>query len=191
MLQASGGAGVPKPLEELSGEDIERKKRIGTITTSVLRYLADEFTKRGFEWLLPVIFSKTTDPLWPDPGASIEKRVEVEVYEETVRTTLSMIIHKMVACSLAYPKLFVFSPNFRVEKRERSATGWHIYEFTQLDFEMRGASSRDVRILVEKMIFGLIRDLKKRSKEELSYLGRHKSLDPLSLPSDPTIARNS
>jgi len=56
------------------------------------------------------------------------ERIEVEVYGETVRTTLSMIIHKLVACSLLHPKLFILSPNVRVEKRERKSTGWHIYD---------------------------------------------------------------
>ena len=126
--------------------------------------------------MLPVIFSKSTDPLWPDPGASIEKRVETEIYGETVRTTLSMIIHKLVACSTAYPKFFVLSPNVRIERRERKATGWHAYEFTQLDFEVAGAGFRDVRRLVEAVIAGLVRHVKKRAERELRSLGRYGSL---------------
>jgi len=120
-----------------------------------------------------VILSRVTDPLWPDPGASIEKRLEVEIYGVRVRATLSMIIHKMVACSLAYPKLFVLSPNIRVERRDRAWTGLHAYEFTQLDFEARGASSRDIMGLVEKLLRGLVEHLKKSAREELSILGRY------------------
>ena len=123
-----------------------------------------------------MIFSKSTDPLWPDPGASIEKRVETEIYGETVRTTLSMIIHKLVACSTAYPKFFVLSPNVRIERRERKATGWHAYEFTQLDFELAGAGFRDVRRLVEAVIAGLVSHVKKRAERELKSLGRYGSL---------------
>ena len=107
------------------------------VTTTALRQLTEYFVDEGFDWILPVVVSKSTDPLWPDPGASIEQRVEAEVYGERVRTTLSMIVHKMVACSLAYPRLFVLSPNVRIEKRERKSTGRHAYEFTQLDFEVR------------------------------------------------------
>jgi len=135
---------LPKPLEQLSEDELERKQHIGRVTTQALTYLTRKFTTLGFEWTLPVVFSKSTDPLWPDPGASIEKRIEVEMYGETVRTTLSMIVHKLVACSLLHPKLFTLSPNVRVEKRERRSTGWHIYEFTQLDFEARSASSKDI-----------------------------------------------
>lgn len=173
---------LPKPLHELSRPEIEAKARIGRVTTTVLRFLAGELTRQGFEWALPVIFSKSTDPLWPDPGASIETRIEHELYGETVRTTLSMIIHKIIACSLVYPKFFVFSPNVRVERRERKATGWHLYEFTQLDFEVRDASSRDVRALVERTVAGAVRAVRREAREELVHLGAY---DRLAVPGIP------
>ncbi|HMK82675.1 MAG TPA: amino acid--tRNA ligase-related protein, partial [Candidatus Bathyarchaeia archaeon] len=140
------------------------------MTTRVLGYLTAKFTSLGFEWSLPVIFSKSTDPLWPDPGASIERRIEVELYDEKVRTTLSMIIHKLVACSLLYPKLFILSPNVRVEKRERKSTGWHIYEFTQLDFEARSTSSKDIMQLCEVILRGLVEDLNAHCSQTLGSL---------------------
>lgn len=167
---------IPKPLELLSQSEIQRKQNISKITTFTLKYLTSEFLKSGFEWLLPVIFSKSTDPLWPDPGASIEKRVEVEIYGKTVRATQSMIVHKIVACSLVQPKLFVLSPNVRIEKIERANSGLHVYEFTQLDFEIRNASSREVRSLVERIISGLVRNVKSNLSFELSFLNRNYSL---------------
>jgi asparaginyl-tRNA synthetase len=176
-METTDVIGIPKPLERLTGPDLGRKQQIARVSTETLRYLTDAFTREGFDWLLPVVFSRSTDPLWPDPGASIEKRVETEIYGETVRTTLSMIIHKLVACSTAYPKLFVLSPNVRIEKRERKATGWHAYEFTQLDFEIRDAGFDDVRELVEGTITGLIGHLKKRAKGPLSSLGRYGTLE--------------
>jgi len=173
---------LPKPLEQLSRDEIARKKCVSRVMTYTLQYLTSELIKNGFEWLLPVIFSKSTDPLWPDPGASLEKRIEVEIYGETVRTTLSMIVHKMVACSLAYPKLFILSPNVRIERRERAHTGIHAYEFTQLDFEVRYATSEDIRALVEKLLCGLIKSLRRDLKDELTFLGRY---DSLNVPSTP------
>jgi len=173
---------VPKPLEQLSGNEIARKKRMSRVMTYTLCYLTSELIKNGFEWLLPVILSKSTDPLWPDPGTPLEKRIEVEIYGETVRTTSSMIVHKMVACSLAYPKLFILSPNIRIEKRERAHTGIHAYEFTQLDFEVRDAASEDIRALVEKLLCGLIRSLRRDLKDELTFLGRY---DSLNVPDTP------
>ncbi|MGD0495083.1 MAG: asparagine synthetase A [Candidatus Bathyarchaeia archaeon] len=163
-------AQLPKPLEELSEYEIQRKQRISRIMTYTLKYLTQEFTDSDFEWMLPVIFSQSTDPLWPDSCASIEKRIEVEIYGKTVRTTTSMIVHKMVACSLAVPKLFILSPNVRIEKSERAATGMHAYEFTQLDFEARDTKSQDIRSLVETIASRLIGSLKTNMRDELLFL---------------------
>lgn len=167
---------LPKPLEQLSSDELDKKRCISRVTTNLLQYLNNEFINRGFEWILPVVFSQSTDPLWPDPEASIEKRIEIEIYGKLVRATLSMIVHKIVAVSLAYSKLFTFSPNVRIERKERATTGLHAYEFTQLDFEMRYASSKDVMTLVEEVMVGLIKNLKKKSRNELKYLNRFSSL---------------
>jgi len=167
---------MPKSLEQLSESEIERKRCISRVMTHMLKYLTCEFMNKGFEWLLPAIFSKSTDPLWPDPGASLEKRIEVEIYGETVRTTLSMIIHKMVACSLVHPKLFILSPNVRIEKRERANTGINTYEFHQLDFEVRNATSEDIRRFVDEIICGSISSLKRHMNDELLCLETYRSL---------------
>ena len=138
--------------------------------TFTLKSLTDSFVAKDFQWLLPVALSQSTDPLWPDPGASIEKRIEVDIYGKPVRTTASMIIHKLVASSTAYPKLFILSPNIRIEKPERAHTGKHIYEFTQLDFEARETSSKEIMNLVEDALCTLVKDLKREMKNELTNL---------------------
>jgi asparaginyl-tRNA synthetase len=181
-LAESGLVEMPKPLERLRESEMERKQCICKVMTHTLRYLTGEFVRSGFEWLLPIIFSKTTDPLWPDPGASIEKRIEVEIYGETTRATQSMIIHKMVACSLLQPRLFILSPNVRIEKKERASSGVHAYEFTQLDFEVRNATSREIRSLVERVLSGLVSSVKSCLSEELICLGRN---DDLMVPRIP------
>jgi asparaginyl-tRNA synthetase len=173
---------IPKPLDQLSESEMERKSCIGRVMTYTLTNLTCKFTSNGFQWLLPVALSQSTDPLWPDPGASIEKRVEVDIYGKTVRTTASMIIHKLVAASLAYPKLFILSPNVRIEKPERARTGKHIYEFTQLDFEIRNGTSKEVFGLVEDAIVTLISGLKRDMKKDLKCLG---TLDDLKIPKKP------
>jgi asparaginyl-tRNA synthetase len=173
---------MPKPLDQLTVTEMERKACIGKIMTYTLRSLSTTFVNKGFQWLLPVALSQSTDPLWPDPGASIEKRIEVDIYGKPVRTTASMIIHKLVAASTAYPKLFILSPNIRIEKAERAKTGKHIYEFTQLDFEARAATSKDVFALVEEAISTLVKDLKREMKSELTTLCR---CDTLKAPKTP------
>jgi asparaginyl-tRNA synthetase len=173
---------MPRPLELLSKSEIEKKHCISRVMTYVLKHLTDEFVSDGFEWLLPVILSQSTDPLWPDQCASVEKRIEVEIYGKTVRTTASMIIHKLVACSIISPKLFSLSPNVRIEKSERGTSGVHAYEFTQLDFEVRNASSRDIRSFVEGVICRLIENLKEDMSQELLYLGRYDDLRKPRIP---------
>ena len=173
---------IPKALEQLTETEISRKACIGKIMTYTLKSLTNTFVNKGFQWLLPVALSQSTDPLWPDPGASIEKRIEVDIYGKPVRTTASMIIHKLVASSTAYPKLFILSPNIRIEKAERAKTGKHIYEFTQLDFEVRDASSREIFEMVEEAIVTLVKDLKKDMKGELTTLCR---CDTLKVPKTP------
>lgn len=173
---------IPKPLEQLTEIELQRKTCIGKVMTYTLKSLSNTFINKGFQWLLPVALSQSTDPLWPDPGASIEKRIEVDIYGKPVRTTASMIIHKLVASSTAYPKLFIFSPNIRIEKAERAKTGKHIYEFTQLDFEARNASSKDILAMVEGAIVTLVKDLKRDMKSELTTLCR---CDTLKVPKTP------
>lgn len=173
---------LPKPLEELSEYEVQRKQCISKIMTYTLKCLTQEFTGNGFEWLLPVIFSQSTDPLWPDSCASIEKRVEVEIYGKTVRTTTSMIVHKMVACSLAIPKLFILSPNVRIERSERAVTGIHAYEFTQLDFEIRNTTSGNVRSFVERTVRRLIHGLKTNMRDELLFLGKYDAMTTPRIP---------
>ena len=173
---------LPKPLDLLSKAELERKTCIGRVMTFTLRSLTSKFVESGFQWLLPVALSQSTDPLWPDPGASIEKRIEVDIYGKTVRTTSSMIIHKLVASSLAYPKLFILSPNIRIEKGERASTGKHIYEFTQLDFESRDAESKDIFALVEDAVVSLVSEMKRDMKDDLTSLCR---CDTLKVPKKP------
>ena len=173
---------MPKPLEQLSPSELGRKACIGKIMTATLKSLTESFVAQGFQWLLPVALSQSTDPLWPDPGASIEKRIEVDIYGKQVRTTASMIIHKLVAASTAYPKLFILSPNIRIEKPERAHTGKHTYEFTQLDFEARDATSKEIMSLVEDALVKLLKDLKREMKSELTTLCR---CDTLKVPKAP------
>jgi asparaginyl-tRNA synthetase len=174
-------ADLPRPLDQLSPTELDRKACIGKVMTHTLQSLTSTFIASGFQWLLPVALSQSTDPLWPDPGASIDKRIEVDIYGKIVRTTASMIIHKLVASSLAYPKLFIVSPNIRIEKAERAKTGKHIYEFTQLDFEARDATSKDVYSLVEKALVTLVTSIKKELKPELESL----RCEPLKVPKAP------
>lgn len=149
-----------------------RRKAIFKVATGVLKNMVDRLVDEGFCWILPVVLAKSTDPLWPDPGASIEKRIEVEIYGEKVKAMQSMIIHKRVLVSLGPEKFFILSPNIRVESRERAKTGRHLYEFTQLEVEVANGRMEDIFKLFESLITSSIAYVKDGFKEELAALER-------------------
>jgi len=142
------------------------------IQSKVLKTMTDILLEKGFQWVLPVILAKSTDPLWPDPGYSIEDRIEVEIYGTRVKTMQSMIVHKRVLVSLGPEKIFILSPNIRVESRKRMTTGRHLYEFTQLDLEVAHAKMKDIFILFEELVVKSIEVVKKEMREELELLSR-------------------
>lgn len=158
-------------LDIVSSLGSTEKKHVMYIFSETLKSLTTSFLDRGFLWLLPIITSKATDPLWPDPGASIEARPELEIYGERVKLTQSMILHKQVLVASGYEKVFILSPNIRIEKRERASTGIHAYEFTQLDFEVREAKKEDIFKLVEGVISELFDHLEDCCSKQLRELG--------------------
>ena len=141
------------------------------IQTAVISSMTRGLSEDDFRWILPVILTKTTDPLWPDPGASIEKRIEIEIYGQKVRTMQSMIIHKRVLASLGPEKFFSLSPNIRIETRERAKTGRHLYEFTQLEIEMANGKMEDVFGIFEGLIKSSVAEVKKKLHDSLEILG--------------------
>jgi asparaginyl-tRNA synthetase len=149
-----------------------RKLAILRVQTEVLRVMVERLLEKGFYWILPVILSKSTDPLWPDPEFSIEKKVEVEIYGEKVSAMQSMIVHKRVLVSLGPEKIFILSPNIRIEKRDRAATGKHLYEFTQFEVEVAYAKMQDIFRIYEELIIESIKYVRKHLSCELKVLGK-------------------
>ncbi|AJC71284.1 asparagine synthetase [Thermococcus guaymasensis DSM 11113] len=130
------------------------------VQTRAIAYLTGELSRKGFRWLLPVMLSTVTDPLWPDPSAeSAIRPPEIEAYGSRLRLMHSMILHKQMAVAMGIDKLFILSPNVRLESRSAD-DGRHAYEFTQLDFEIAHASMDDVMGLIEELIVGLFRELR-------------------------------
>jgi len=59
------------PMQMIHGMDNSEKRIILRVQTKALGVMTNELVLKGFNWILPVILAKPTDPLWPDPGASI------------------------------------------------------------------------------------------------------------------------
>lgn len=140
------------------------------IMGKVFKYTVDFFHEKGFTQLMPVMLGKSVDPLGPDPGSSIEKIPEIKYQGSDLRLVTSMILHKQVALK-DFEKIFIMSPNVRLERAERKETGKHLFEFTQADFEIREAKINDIFRLVEEYYEGLTDYLKVKAKEEFQKLG--------------------
>ncbi len=142
------------------------------LTSKVLRYSTDFFHKEGFLQLMPIVLSSITDPLGPDPGSTVIKTGEVEYLGQTLALTQSMILHKQIALKEGLKKLFIISPNVRLEHPKRKESKKHLFEFSQVDFELAGAKKEDIFRLMERFLVGLTSHLKREYSEELKLLGR-------------------
>ncbi|ASI13810.1 asparagine synthetase A [Candidatus Mancarchaeum acidiphilum] len=138
------------------------------VTSEVIKHTIDYFNDNGFVQLLPVILGKSTDPLGPDPNSSILKTPEIEYGGQRLYTMNSMILHKQIAIK-KLDKIFILSPNIRLEKPERKSSGRHLFEFTQLDFEIRDAKSKDVMALMEGYLVYLSKMLKSDEKAKSAF----------------------
>lgn len=149
-----------------------KRKAYAKITSEVLGYCTGFFHKKGFVQLMPVILSPITDPLGPDPGSTVIKTGEIEYLGQRLSLTQSMILHKQIAVKGGVEKLFVISPNVRLEHPKRKESGKHLFEFSQLDFEIKGAKKEEVYALVEELMRGVAGHAGVSCKEELAMLGR-------------------
>jgi asparaginyl-tRNA synthetase len=137
--------------EARTGGDGERERRRVrlALTSDVLRETTEFFHREGFVQLLPVILGRSTDPLGPDPGSSVLTTATIDYLGQRFYLMNSMILHKQVAVR-EIGRIWILSPNVRLERAERAASGKHLFEFNQVDFEIPQASSNDVRSLVER-----------------------------------------
>jgi len=151
-----------------------KKQAILKIQSRIRRTLANHLTDKDFIEISPVILSPMTDPLNhpTSPG-------NIVCYGKKYHLTQSMIFHKQAAMK-TLDKIFVFSPNIRLEPVDRSKTGGHLFEFSQLDLEVRGAKREDIISLCEDMIVSLIKKIKEECPKELKILGRE-----LKIPKTP------
>ena len=143
-----------------------KTKAIFKIQSEIRKILGNELRKKEFIEISPVILSPITDPLnHPiDPAA-------ITCYGKKYNVTQSMIFHKQLALR-TLEKIFIFSPNVRLEPQDKKDTGRHLFEFTQLDLEVKDATREDVMRLCEELIIAVITSIKKSCKKELKALGR-------------------
>ena len=150
------------------------------IQTTVLTRMQEFMVKKGFIQLMPVITAKVTDPLGPDPDSSIIAFPKIKYYDEELFLTQSMILHKQLSLLTGAERIFIMSPNIRFERRDRYKTGKHLFEFTQMDFEVAYGTMEEIMSLTEELVKYVIESVVKENAEDLEVLGRS-----LKVPSTP------
>lgn len=143
--------------EKETGERERRAVRLGLLS-DVLWETTQFFHEERFTQLLPVMLGRSTDPLGPDPGSSVLRTTEIDYLGQRYYLMNSMILHKQIAAR-DVGKIWILSPNVRLERAERATSGKHLFEFTQADFEIPDARIADVRALMERYFVRLGRSL--------------------------------
>ena len=143
------------------GERERRRVRLA-LASDVLRETTEFFHREGFVQLLPVVLGRSTDPLGPDPGSSVLTTTAIDYLGQRFYLMNSMILHKQVAVR-EIGKIWILSPNVRLERADRAASGKHLFEFNQVDFEIPHASSADARSFVERYFAFLGASLREHS----------------------------
>ena len=129
-------------------------EKLPKLKTEVLSFSSKFFLDKGFKWVLPKVLMIETDPLWPDPsGEEMLEPPTIDVYGTKMRLVHSFILHKQLLIGHGIDKLFVISPNVRLEKTKPD--GWHLFEFNQLDFEVARGSMYDIIHLLSSYLKGL------------------------------------
>ncbi len=150
-------------LKHLSDEKVRRAIKVGS---DIRGYVSDFLRANGYIEIPPVIISPLTDPLnHPvyDP--------KISAYGGDLWLTKSMIFHKQIAVQ-SLKKIFIMSPNIRLETEEKSKTGRHLYEFTQVDIEALEKTREEMMDLAEDLIIYTIKKIKENDAEDLKFFKR-------------------
>ncbi len=140
-------------------KQIETKAEVLQISSELISEMGQFLRREGFIEILPVIISPITDPL----NHSVFD-ASIDYYDGRYSLTKSMIFHKQLAVR-TFPKIFIFSPNVRLETNDKSSTGRHLIEFTQLDLEVRNAKRDDILDLIERMFVDVFEDIDEKFGE--------------------------
>ncbi|MBN2121499.1 asparagine synthetase [Candidatus Micrarchaeota archaeon] len=152
-------------------EHIQRKEMadILKVQSAAMKAVQDYLWEKGILLSSPVILSTITDPLNHDVEDS-----SLKYRGQKLELTKSMILHKQLAVGALDAKgIYIVSPNVRLEGDHTSLSGRHLLEFSQVDIELRDASSEDFRKLIEGLYTHVIRYVKESCAPELARLGRN------------------
>lgn len=131
-------------------------KDVLKVQAEILKGLRKSLEDKGFLEMLPIMISPITDPLnHPVFDA------DIDYYGQKFSVTKSMILHKQIA-TLVHDKVYIVSPNLRLETEDCYKSGRHLIEFVQVDMEMAGASREEVMDIMEDAIIFTLKSIKEK-----------------------------
>jgi len=148
------------------------------VQSTAISAMSNYLSSHGFVQLMPVMLSPITDPL-----CHSVREAEIEYEGQRLQLTKSMILHKQIAISSPHmDRIFIVSPNVRLERPECGSKGRYLIEFSQVDIEMKGAKKEEFMRLLEGMVVEVIREVKEKRGKELECLGRKLAVPPSHFP---------
>lgn len=137
------------------------------IQNVALKAIHDIMEREKVTQLLPVMLSPITDPL----NHSVHDAA-IRYDGRELQLTKSMILHKQVALLADIDRLYIMSPNVRLETKQCRTSGRHLLEFTQVDIEFRGATRDEFLAFMERVVVHVIARVVSRCAGDLHLLGR-------------------
>ncbi|RLF14258.1 MAG: asparagine ligase [Thermoprotei archaeon] len=144
----------------------ERFKKIFKIQATILRAIREYLDSRGFVEILPPIVGPTTDPGTKDVG-----QASIEFYGYKYKVMSGVILHKQMMVDIL-GKIYLFSPNVRIEPPETLLTGRHLAEFFRVDVEIRDATYYDAMEVAERLFEHAVNRVCEEHWRDLEAMGR-------------------
>lgn len=140
---------------------------IQRIQTILLAEMQSYAQSEGFVQLMPVLMSPFTDPL----NHSVYP-AEINYEDTRLKLTASMIFHKQLALiPHDINKIFIVSPNIRLEKAIVKNSDNHLLEFSQFDIEIKNADMDQAMDFMEAMLKHAFTGVKAQCASDLEQVG--------------------
>ena len=151
-------------VEKLSSDGTYHALRI---QSEAMYAVHDYMRKESVVELRPVILSSVTDPLNHDV-----RDASIEYMGQKLQLTKSMILHKQLALTGVLDKIYIVSPNVRLETEDCAKSGRHLIEFSQVDIEFKGKGKEDFMSFMEGLFCYVVESVIKNCADDLRFFGR-------------------
>ncbi len=143
-----------------------RSKAVLRVQAVALEAIREYLNSMGFVELLPPIIGPVTDP-----GIRGARQASIDFYGHSYKVMSSAILYKQMMAT-ALGRIYIVSPNVRLEPEKTIYTGRHLVEFVQVDVEEAHATYHRAMDVAEGLFKHVVRRVLERAGEELKLLGR-------------------